>query len=683
MKRLVLLLALLVTTPLFAARWIVPAAASAAGASNTKWKTDLRLVNPDASRAVSAKIYFLAAGADNSALGTSITVDVPANGQVVLADVLASRFSVSGTGALLVDAGSTLIVTSRTFNDTGSATYGQFVPGVAVDQATSETTHIVYLAKSAEYRSNVGFAGTTNAAGKVTVTLFDANSARLGSGTFDIAAYGQSQINDIFAAVGAAPAAAARAEITATVPVVAYGSIIDNRTGDPIAIVSQKRSAAAKELTIPAVAHADGANNSVWRSDIRLFNPGQNTASVTLTYYPTSGASIPRVITIGGMQTASLEDIVLATFNQSSGVGGLRISSDRELLAASRTYNALPSGTYGQDVRAVTGSEAVQSNQVAHLSGLTNDGYRTNLGLFNLGGAPLDLSLQLRGAGGNAVASRAQRLEANQMVQLNDVFALMGVSASTTGSLSISTTSGSGAYVAYASIVDNRSGDPVYVPASIVAAVTQGGDCATVPFVSAGRVTKYKSVSNGTTSSWVNTVHSDAAARYTSSDVVNTPGAPTINIDNAFDFTTGNDLRSITHAVSEAKTNVSGFAIVTKTDMTFAPAMPTAPLPGTQWCVGRTWQVPAIATTVVVTGTVPGGTTVVNRAATTGEILAIETLNTLAGPMPSVKIRTVQASSDQDVKYSLMWYSTEHGIFLRQENYSPSNSLVSTMEITP
>ena len=684
MKRLLLLIALFVTTPVWAARWIVPAAASAAGAANTKWKTDLRLVNPDATRSVSAKVYFLNAGSDNSALGTSITVDVPANGQVVLADVLASRFNVSGTGSLLVEAASPLIVTSRTFNDTGSATFGQFVPGVAVETATGETTHIVYLAKTAEYRTNVGFAGTTASGGTVTVTLFDANNVGLGSGTFQIAPYGQVQVNDIFAAVGAAAAAVARAEVMATVPVVAYGSVIDNRTGDPIAIMAQKKSAAAKEMTIPAVAHADGANSSVWRSDIRLFNPSQNSASVTLTYYPNSGASIARVITIGAMQTAVLEDIVATTFNQATGVGALRISSDRELLAASRTYNALPSGTFGQDVRAIPSSEAIQSNQVAHLSGLTNDGYRTNLGLFNLSASPLDLTLQLRGAAGNSLATRAQRLEANQMVQLNDVFALMGVGAATTGSLSIATTSGSGAYVAYASIVDNRSGDPVYVPASVVAAVTQGGDCAVVPFVSAGKVTNYRSTdAGGTVSSWVNTVVSDVATKFVSKDVVNTPGAPTVNIDTTIDLTVSNNLRHVTHAVSDAKTTASGFAITIKTDMTFAPAMPTGPVPDTQWCVGRTWDVPAIATTVVVTGSFPGPTTVVNRGATTGEILAIETLNTQAGSFQAVKIRTVQASSDDDVKYSIMWYSTQSGIFLRQENYSPSNALVSTMEVVP
>lgn len=683
MKRMLMLFALLVTTPLFAARWIVPAAASAAGAANTRWKTDLRLVNPDASRGVTARVHFLNAGTDNSALGTSITVDVPANGQVVLADVVSSRFNVNGTGALLVDAASPLIVTSRTFNDTGAATFGQFVPGVATEHATGETTHIVYLAKTAEYRSNVGFAGTSANGGNVTVTLFDANSVRLGSGTFAISPYGQVQVNDIFAATGAAPAAAARAEITANVPVVAYGSIIDNRTGDPIAIIAQHRGEASRELTIPAVAHADGANSSVWRSDLRLFNPDEEQANVTLTYYPSSGAAMTHVITIGGRQTASLEDIVATTFH-ANGVGAMRITSNRELLAASRTYNALPGGTFGQDVRVLPASETVQANQVARLSGLTNDGYRTNLGLFNLGSAPLELSLELRGAGGASLATRTQRLEGHQMLQ-QDVFALMGVSAATTASLSISTTSGNSAYAAYASIVDNRSGDPVFVPASISAAVQQGGgggDCAVVPFISSGRVTHYNSVINGTTSTWVNTVTSDAAGRYVSNDVVNTPGAPTMNIDNVFDFDVANNLRLIRHAVSEAKTSVSGFAITVKTDMSFAPSMPTAPLPGTEWCVGRKWDVPAVATTVVVTGTIPGPTTVVNRGATFGEILEVGTLNTQAGPHRAVKIRTVQASEDEDVKYSIMWYSTEYGIFLRQESYSPSDSLVSTMEVT-
>lgn len=683
MKRLLLLLALVVSIPVHAARWIVPAAASAAGAQNTRWKTDLRLVNPDASRAVSARVYYLNANTDNSALGTSITVDVPANGQVALADVVSSRFGLTGTGALLVDASSPLVVTSRTFNDTGSATFGQFLPGVAVEQATTETTHIVYLQKNAEYRTNLGFAGTTSTAGSVTVTLFDAANVRLGGGTFQVAAYGQTQINDIFAAVGAAATSVARAEVKGTVPIVAYGSVIDNRTGDPIAVMAQKRGEAAKALTIPAVAHANGANNSVWRSDLRLFNPSQQSANVTLSYYPSSGAAIDRVISVGAFQTAVLEDLVAATFNQSAGVGALRISSSADLLAASRTYNSLPTGTFGQDVPAVPASGAIQSNQVARLSGLTNDGYRANVGLVNLGNSALDLSLQLRAAGGSSLGTKAQRLEANQMVQLNDIFAQLGVTAPTTGSLAISTTAGTGSYLAYVSVVDNRSGDPVYVPASVVAAAAQGGDCVVVPFVSAGTVTNYRSNSGGTISTWVNTVHSDVAARYRSRDVINTPGAPTVTAENDFDFTVSGDTRYVTHGVSEAKTNAGGLAITIKTDMTFNPAMPTAPVPGTQWCVGRTWNVPAIATTVVVTGTIPGPTVVVNRDPTTGEILAIETLNTLVGPKPAVKIRTVQASSDDDIKYSLMWYSPESGIFLRQENYSPSDALVSTMEIAP
>jgi hypothetical protein len=232
--------------------------------------------------------------------------------------------------------------------------------------------------------------------------------------------------------------------------------------------------------------------------------------------------------------------------------------------------------------------------------------------------------------------------------------------------------------------VDNASGDPVYVPATIVtgAGPGGGGGCVTVPFTRAGLMANYTATVDGTTSTWETTTKSDAAAKLETRDVVRSPGAPVMTIDSVFDFDVANDVRAVRHAVSEAKTSAGGMAITIKTDMTFTPSMPTAPVPGTQWCVGRTWNVPAITTKVVVTGTFPGPTTIVNRAATTAEILANETLNTAAGPLETVKLRTINASSDDDVKWSLMWYSVAHGIFVRQENLSPGGSVVSTMEVT-
>ena len=93
---------LLMTGPVAAERWVVPAGAHATGAQDTNWRTDLQLVNPTDSE-VTARVYLLRKNQDNSDLEESSTHTVAAGGQVVVGDVFFSDFSYSGTGGLLVE----------------------------------------------------------------------------------------------------------------------------------------------------------------------------------------------------------------------------------------------------------------------------------------------------------------------------------------------------------------------------------------------------------------------------------------------------------------------------------------------------------------------------------------------------------------------------------------------------
>ena len=157
-----------------ASQWMVAAAAHAPGASNTNWRTDLRLVNPSTTEAT-ATVYLLPQGSNNAALPTKVTVTIPSAGQLALSDVLDSKFSFSGNAALLVESTeASLVVTSRTYNQSPTgATYGQFIPGVYINDALAarEKGQLIYISKSNDYRTNVGFAGTTGAAGAVALTL--------------------------------------------------------------------------------------------------------------------------------------------------------------------------------------------------------------------------------------------------------------------------------------------------------------------------------------------------------------------------------------------------------------------------------------------------------------------------------------------------------------------------------
>jgi hypothetical protein len=673
--------------PVMAKEWIIPAASHAPGAANTNWRTDLRIVNP-AGSAADVRIDLLPQGSDNTARSNHTTVHVAAQGQLSLGDVLASQFSFTGNAALLVGSSeSSLIVTSRTYNEApGGATYGQFIPGVPVADALANGAagHLIYVTKSADYRTNVGFAGTTAASGQVTIKLFDASGQQLGSGTFDVLPYGQAQVNDIFAAANAPAAAVARAVVTSTVPVVAYASIIDNRTGDPIAMIAAKDSESSTLLAIPGIAHLAGAASSLWRSDVRIFHPdaGGDSATVVLTYYPGNVANptpVTRTVSIGANRIVALDDILLATFGNDNGSGALKIQSDGKLLVTSRTFNQSTSGTFGQDIPAVAYDKALSASATSLFSGLSDSRYRTNVGFFNLSATPIDLTLSLKSPAGAVLASKPFHLDPNIMTQMN-LFSFLGAAGTAAASLSVSG-SGAGSYWAYASVIDSVSGDPVFVPAALSTASSGNPDpsagCVTVPFVAAGKVLGYRT-SDGSYSS-EQTVVSDSATHTVLHDKV-VAGGISEDIDTTYDYVVQGELRAATHLVSVAVVH-SVINITVNTDITYAPAFVLSPV--SSYCAGATFAIPATAQTVKVTGTVPGPTTTTNRAAATGEILAVhESLTVAAGTFDTVKFRSTQGGNGTDVAYSYAWVDIATGVLVRQQQFGSGGNTIQLLDLT-
>lgn len=688
------LLLLCLSTPVTAAEWIVPAAAHAPGAANTNWRTDLRIVNPSGT-AADVRLDLLPQGTDNSARSKNATVRVPAQGQLSVADVLASQFSFTGSAAILATSSeASLIVTSRTYNEAASgATYGQFIPGVPTSAALSAGAqgNLIYVTKTDDYRTNVGFAGTSSGTGKVIVTLYDATNHRLGVNTFDVLPYGQSQVNDIFAATSSPATAVARAVVTSTVPVVAYASIIDNRTGDPIATIAAQSTDGSSRLAIPGVAHLAGASSSLWRSDVRIFNPNavhDDGGVVMLTYYPGNVANpvpVQRTISVGANELVALDDVVSRTFGLDNASGALVIETDGQLLATSRTYNLSSTGTFGQDVPAVASSRTLRADATSVFSGLSDSGYRTNVGFFNVTATPIDLTMTLKRADGSVIATKPYHLDPNAMSQVN-LFSYMGASGAANASLSV-TGSGSGSYVAYASVIDNASGDPVFVPAALSTAANNnngggqppvpGGDCVTLPYMRAGLVLGYRTSDGSYTST--QTVISDDAAKTVLHDDANAGGYAQ-QIDSTFDYVTTADTRAVTHMVSKSSVQAGPLAVTTTTDITFSPALVINP---NSYCSGATFAIPATTQTVKVSASVGGGTsTTTNRPAFTGEILAVrESLTTAAGTFSTVKYKSTQGATNSGVAYSIAWYDIATGVIVRQDEYNSSNGLVQRLDL--
>lgn len=700
-RTLVVVFALAVSTAAHAAQWMVAAAAHAPGAAGTNWRTDLRIVNPGNAPSA-ATLYLLPQNEDNTARSQHVALSVPAFGQLSLADVVADKFGFTGNAALLVESDdAALVVTSRTYNQAASgATYGQFIPGVATQQALEpgETGHLIYIVKSDQYRTNVGFAATTAARASVTVVLFDENSRMIGARGFDVPPYGQVQVNDIFAAVNAQAVAVARAEVITTAPVVAYSSVIDNRTGDPIAMIAQRPGEARNALVIPAVAHLAGANDSAWRSDVRIFNlnearggddnGGAAGTNVTVSFFPAKGTSAPpstKVFTLASMQLLALDD-VLASFAGATS-GALRVESSGPMFVTSRTYNQTGAGTFGQDIPATPVDAALAAGTAVRFSGLSNRGFRTNLGFFNAGNTAADLQLVLRGNDGAVAGQKTFHLDAFTMTQINDVFTYAGAAASAEGSLTIEGTGG--AVLSYASVIDNASGDPVYVPAASGAPSPQqqqppappsgGSGCVTVPHVSSGRKASY-TVSGNQSFTIETTWLTDTDTSSTETSTAHTSQGNS-QIDSSYTFTVQNGLRALTRSVSNAKTSVAGFDIVVKTDSTYSSPMVIGPV--STWCTDTVWSNPAITQTVVVTGTAPAPTQSIARPAADGRVIAInETITVAAGTFNTVHYRGVQGRTDAKVQKSNIWLSIADGVLVKEEDLDENGAVQTVMELT-
>jgi len=81
--------------------------------------------------------------------------------------------------------------------------------------------------------------------------------------------------------------------ITGSGAVGALASLVNNATNDPTTVMMTRRAqrTAAGKLIVPGVAHAAGANNTTWRSDVWLVNTSSTALRFTSVLYPRGGTS--------------------------------------------------------------------------------------------------------------------------------------------------------------------------------------------------------------------------------------------------------------------------------------------------------------------------------------------------------------------------------------------------------
>jgi PKD repeat protein len=449
-------------------RTLVPVAAQTNGLSGSVWRTELTLFN-GGSEAAAGQFTFIPGGG-----GTVLTrsLFLGANQSITFANALNDLFGLSsGAGAIAIEASSasstpSLRVTSRTFTTGSSGTYGQAVPNVSTDDLTT-TLLLTGLESDTNFRTNIGLVNRSGAPVTAGLTLYDANGNVVATSVVTVPEnnFQQGSLATYFPAVTGRSYAALSMRVDSASPnaVSAYGSVIDNRTQDPVyvqAIPSPKGS----ELVIPAVGRAPGIGGTFWRSDLTLFNPGLTTLAVSLRYLAAgqdNRNAASQVVTLPPSRTIVIADVA-QMFGISNGSGALRVTWNGSPgpIVTSRTYtSAVGGGTFGQSIDPVA---SFANDSV--VPGLRADSsFRSNAGFVNGGDLPMTVTATLLSDFGIVIGTTQVGLAPRSQVQYAIGTLFPAANTPRAGTLTlIAHADGSAALFAYGSIVDNASGDPVF-----------------------------------------------------------------------------------------------------------------------------------------------------------------------------------------------------------------------------
>lgn len=456
---------------------VIAAAASTPGHHDTLWRTDLTFFNPsDEVRRV--YLFFLPRGdQDNGDAAVRTFINLNARQTLVVEDVVGGLFGLEETsGALatmLTSDPNAASSTSRTFTlapDGGS--FGQAVPSRTMNEIPTGTSSqvILGLQEDDDFRANAGFVNLTDSTQRFQATAFKEDGQIAGEHEIEVGRFGYLQIESALEEIGGSNLDHGYLVIDVAAEVVqAYASVIDNRTGDAVFTPAEQMGLDPPTETwlLPAVASVSGANGTSWQSQLEVLNPTGVSSTVTLTFLETGRErepSIPHELTVESGQLLRIDDVVEELFDLRTS-GALLLKSSGPLRATSRTFttsapDAAFEGTFGQRIPAIPMSTVLSPGMLASLPALREDeGFRSNVGFVNPTPDPAVVEILALSLLGEQQASTTIELAPWEHRQLNHFLRTLGGLEQATLELVVH----QGRVAAYASVVDNVTGDPVYL----------------------------------------------------------------------------------------------------------------------------------------------------------------------------------------------------------------------------
>ena len=230
--------------------YVIPASANSAGNFGTRWLTQFSVFNPQLDYPLTVSVTFLPTGGGT---GSEKTFTVPANGTVLSDNILDDLFGIkSGSGALLVATfaednptvpndvlSRSFLITTNTYNNVKSGTYGQTIPGVWAglqdfsSDGISAIAHGVRNVARLGWRTNIGAVNLGRSNVTLRLNIYDAAGKTIQQGaTLDIPPLGHRQAS-LPAEVDGGSIEFFVDDPSKQAVVFPYSSTIDDLSGDP------------------------------------------------------------------------------------------------------------------------------------------------------------------------------------------------------------------------------------------------------------------------------------------------------------------------------------------------------------------------------------------------------------------------------------------------------------------
>lgn len=231
----------------------VPAVAHVPGVGTSRWRTDVAVLNQCSTDAV----VELRLHTDQDVFAETFTID-PGKSQM-FQDVVSILAGGDAAGALEVRSDVGLTVTSRTYNLADGGTFGQSLDAVTSKDGLDQGAAVVLqqLGENGGFRTNISALNMGGSDASITVNLFDANGAEVGS--FEIAVppgrfsqddrpyrrrFGRTDIVGGYA----------RLTVETGSDIYPYAVVIDNETGDPTGIVARPAAECPEDIALELAA---------------------------------------------------------------------------------------------------------------------------------------------------------------------------------------------------------------------------------------------------------------------------------------------------------------------------------------------------------------------------------------------------------------------------------------------